>query len=92
MRAPTTDQLRDDIDSGRTGEKVAMSDPAAAPMGTDAEAGGAPPTSSERALAAKSAPAKPVSDRPPPNGVIVYLALVLGVAVAVIVTALAALG
>ena len=32
------------IDSGRTGEKVAGFDPAAAPLGTDDEAGGAPPS------------------------------------------------
>ncbi|MFW2587299.1 hypothetical protein [Sagittula sp. SSi028] len=37
--APT--RLRHSIDSGATGEKVAFSDPAAAPLGTDAEAGGA---------------------------------------------------
>jgi hypothetical protein len=34
------EQLRAEIDSGRTGEKVGFPDPAAAPLGTDAEAGG----------------------------------------------------
>ena len=34
------DQLRADIDSGRTGDKVDFPDPAAAPLPTDAEAGG----------------------------------------------------
>lgn len=38
----TSAQLRNDIDSGRTGDKVAGFDPAAAPLGTDAEAGGTP--------------------------------------------------
>jgi hypothetical protein len=38
----TTEQLRHDIDSGRTGDKVAVSDPAAAPLGTDEEAAGTP--------------------------------------------------
>lgn len=38
----TDAQLRDDIDSGRTGDKVPASDPAAAPLGTDDEAAGAP--------------------------------------------------
>lgn len=33
-------QLRRDIDSGRTGDKVAAPDPAAAPLGTDDEAAG----------------------------------------------------
>lgn len=35
--------LRDDIDKGRTGSKVAFEDPAAAPLGTDDEAGGNTP-------------------------------------------------
>ena len=36
----TSEQLRDDIDSGRTGDKVRGPDPSAAPLGTDDEAGG----------------------------------------------------
>jgi hypothetical protein len=36
-------QLRDDIDKGKTGDKVAWPDPAAAPLGTDDEAAGALP-------------------------------------------------
>jgi len=39
----TTDQLRDDIDRGRTGDKVHFPDPAAAPLGTDDEAAGCAP-------------------------------------------------
>jgi hypothetical protein len=35
-------QLRDDIDSGRTGDKVAAIDHAAAPLGTDEEVAGTP--------------------------------------------------
>ena len=38
----TTEQLRDDIDRGRTGDKVNVADPAAAPLGTDEEAAGTP--------------------------------------------------
>jgi len=38
----TTERLRADIDTGRTGDKVAASDPAAAPLGTDDEAAGRP--------------------------------------------------
>jgi hypothetical protein len=38
----TSAQLKHDIDSGRTGDKVAGFDPGAAPLGTDDEAGGAP--------------------------------------------------
>lgn len=40
---PTTAQLRDAIDRGRTGSKVPHEDPAAAPLGTDDEAAGTPP-------------------------------------------------
>jgi hypothetical protein len=38
----TIDQLRSDIDHGRTGDKVDFPDPAAAPLGTDEEAAGTP--------------------------------------------------
>jgi hypothetical protein len=34
-------QVRDRIHRGETGDKIAVGDPAAAPLGTDAEAGGA---------------------------------------------------
>ena len=54
--APTTDQLRNDIDSGATGEKIGFPDPATAPLGTDAEAGGSPPTAAERKLDAARRP------------------------------------
>jgi len=40
----TSDRLRGDIDAGRTGDKVAASDPAMAPLGTDDEAGGSAPS------------------------------------------------
>lgn len=45
--ARTADQLRADIDSGRTHDKVAHEDPAAAPLGTDDEAAGTPPTAQQ---------------------------------------------
>jgi len=41
-------RLRADIDSGKTGDKVAFPDPSAAPLGTDEEAGGV--TTPEEAL------------------------------------------
>lgn len=41
----TTDELRHDIDSGKTGDKADWPDPAAAPLGTDAEASGNTPKS-----------------------------------------------
>ena len=46
-----TDHLRDDINSGITGDKVAFSDPAAAPLGADDEAAGFPPDAETVALA-----------------------------------------
>jgi hypothetical protein len=42
--ALTSDRLRHEIDSGRTGDKVDHPDPAAAPLGTDDEAAGTPPS------------------------------------------------
>jgi hypothetical protein len=49
--APTADRLRDDIDSGLAHDKVAQPDPAAAPLGTDDEASGTPPTPEQVATA-----------------------------------------
>jgi hypothetical protein len=46
-KPPNAAQLRGDIDKGRTGDKSAGLDPAAAPMETDAEAGGTPPSAAE---------------------------------------------
>jgi hypothetical protein len=87
-------RLRDDIDRGGTGDKVAFSDPSAAPLGTDAEAGGVTP----RAAAAREARAeetgratngaKPApADRAPdpqrkmPGGWMVWAGLLLAVLV-----------
>ena len=87
MQTPTSDQLRQQIDSGLTGEKVAMPDPAAAPLGTDAEAGGAPPTAAELTMAAKQAPQAPDHHAPPRIGAALYLVLIaaVGCALALIV-------
>ena len=38
----TTEQIRHNIDQGRSGDKVRGSDPAVAPLGTDEEAAGTP--------------------------------------------------
>ena len=40
---PTTAQLKGDIDSGRTGDKVGAYDPGLSPLGTDDEAAGTTP-------------------------------------------------
>ena len=47
-------QVRDRIDRGETGDKIAVEDPAVAPLGTDAEAGGAA-TSSEHITSSAAA-------------------------------------
>ncbi|WP_052120922.1 hypothetical protein [Inquilinus limosus] len=44
---PTTQQLLRDINRGLTGDKIAAQDPAAAPLGTDDEAAGMPPSPEE---------------------------------------------
>jgi hypothetical protein len=66
-RGPTTAQLRDDIQSGRTGDKVPGFDPAAAPLGADDEAGGTPPLPREIAQARAQETAGP-STGAHPNG------------------------
>lgn len=45
--SPNLMQLRQDIDAGATGDKVPMLDPAASPLGTNAEAAGTPPREAE---------------------------------------------
>jgi hypothetical protein len=51
--AETTEQLRIAIDRGYSGDKVDAADPAAAPLGTDDEAGGTPNTKEQVRLASK---------------------------------------
>ncbi|WP_298958600.1 hypothetical protein [uncultured Methylobacterium sp.] len=51
---PTAAQLKADIDSGRTGDKVPVFDPGLSPLGTDDEAAGHPPTPERVALARES--------------------------------------
>lgn len=87
-------QVRDRIDRGETGDKRAVEDPAAAPLGTDAEAGGASTPSeaiarsaaAETAGAAASAVAQGRTPRPSLRTSLV-LALVALAAVALILAA-----
>lgn len=74
-RPPTVDQLRDAIDHGATADKVDFPDPAAAPLGTDAEAGGFAPTPAELKLAAAEIVPKRQATKLPP--VIFYLAIIV---------------
>ena len=60
----TTEQLRIAIDQGHAGDKVDVADPAAAPLGTDDEAGGSPNTVAQvRLAAAHEVHARPSSAR-----------------------------
>ncbi len=62
-------KLRGDIDKGRSGDKIGFPDPAAAPLGTDAEAGGASPSPAEVRTAhrheVERRPAGPAAAREP---------------------------
>jgi hypothetical protein len=62
--SPTLDQLRADIDSGRTGDKVAAPDPAMASLGTDDEAAGTPPSSDAIALTQRLETSRPDEAEP----------------------------
>ncbi len=55
---PTVAQLKADIDSGRTGDKVASPDPGLSALGTDDEAAGRP-NSPERIALARKLEARP---------------------------------
>lgn len=55
------DQLRHDIDSGRTGDKVAFPDPAAVPLGADEEAAGTPVSGQAAAAARRIETARPLA-------------------------------
>ena len=58
-RAPTTAMLKADIDSGRTGDKIAHYDPGLSQLGTDDEAAGNPPPPERIALARETGAATP---------------------------------
>jgi len=58
-RAPTSDRLRKDIDRGRSGDKTDYPDPAAAPLGTDDEAGGNPPSEEQLRIAREAETRRP---------------------------------
>jgi hypothetical protein len=60
----TLEQLRADIDSGRTGDKVSAPDPAMAPLGTDDEAAGTPPSPAAIALTRRMENSRPHQSEP----------------------------
>jgi hypothetical protein len=90
----TTDRLRADIDSGRTSDKVAGSDPAAAPLGTDDEAAGTPPSAEEVALARRYElqHARPQTDDKRVGSALLYMTILAGVMIILTGVLLFALG
>jgi hypothetical protein len=83
----TTEQLRIAIDRGHGGDKVDAVDPAAAPLGTDDEAGGTPNTAAQVRLAAQhEIHARPSESKQQTTGLghawwLVGLVAVLGIAI-----------
>lgn len=66
-KTPTSDRLRHDITHGKAGDKANFSDPSAAPLGTDAEASGNPPTREELEIARREEIEKRPDEKDPPS-------------------------
>ncbi|HEX2652240.1 MAG TPA: hypothetical protein VHN11_01130 [Xanthobacteraceae bacterium] len=60
----TIEQLRREIDEGRTGDKIPNADPAASPLGSDEEAAGTQPSAEEVDHATKHEITDPQIGRP----------------------------
>jgi hypothetical protein len=82
--AAAPERLRQNIDSGRTGDKVPVADPAAAPLGTDDEAGGSQMTAQAAALVENAAGRKP---EPPREGSahVWYIGAIIAAALLIVV-------
>src|SRR4051794_38368583 len=78
--APTTAKLKHDINRGRGGDKVDGFDPAAAPLGTDEEAAGTPPSPEAVAQASKheivDAPVSSSERKDSDHAVAIYVGLI----------------
>ena len=96
---PTTQQLKSDIDTGKTGDKVAEGfDPGLSTLGTDDEAAGTPNTPEQVAMArslerrkAPQAPPEQSSGKPTPglpavwSIVVAFILVVIAAGVAAVV-------
>jgi hypothetical protein len=91
---PTTAQLKSDIDSGRTGDKVGVYDPGLSQLGTDDEAAGRPPSSQRIKIArhfekvgrwAKGGKPAPTSHNTPSQAGYLFMGLIalVGIVIAV---------
>ena len=88
MPKETAERLRADIDLGYTGDKVLGSDPAMAPLGTDEEAAGSPPSADAVAQARRYETSTPVSQPQPQKGLgyaWVLISIIIIFAVAIVV-------
>jgi hypothetical protein len=74
-------QAKDQIDSGRAGDKTAWPDPAASPLGTDAEAGGDRTAPEVIARNQENQAVAPPYQRPKPR-LAIWLAVATGVILA----------
>ena len=87
-RAATLMQLKQDIDSGATRDKVPVLDPSSTPLGTDAEAAGFPPSPEavaalrEAGRAERRSPLDPTDTGEDPRGLRPLGAIALAVALA----------
>lgn len=90
-------QARAQIDRGDTGDKIAVDDPAAAPLGTDAEAGGASTAAEDIARSVRlqlpGEPARAAAQAPLTAGrrqLVPWLVAIVALAVAVVAALLIA--
>jgi hypothetical protein len=91
---PTTAQLKGDIDSGTTGDKVGTYDPGLSPLGTDDEAAGMTPEPHRIRLArqferarrwAKGNRAVPTSHNTPSQAGYLFVGLIAAIALVLVV-------
>jgi hypothetical protein len=80
----TAAQLKNDIDRGRTDDKIAWPDPAAVPLGADEEAAGTPPSAAAVAQAHADETSRQVGSRRRQAGAEIFLTLGVGVAICAI--------
>ena len=85
---PNVAHLKDAIDRGGTAGKVDFPDPAASPLGTDAEAGGAPPAGAEvtQALRHEASPARQAAREPKRPALPAAITAAAAVAIAAVIS------
>lgn len=96
-QAPTTAQLKADIDAGRTGDKVSNADPGLSPLGTDDEAAGTPASAeridlarrTETRIGAEAGP--PVRDSTERSGASIALMIGIVAVIAIVIVAVVVL-